>query len=137
VDGPVDCAYAPPGEYMKDHRHSHDHTVDFTGHRETQGIAFSRDLTEWVNLSDRTLGSGVLGRDSHVVRVEERAMGDALTARAPLRHLQDGLRGARLGVGYGHVQAARVVLAAAEAGIVPFYGMSHGGHDNRGRRGVR
>jgi hypothetical protein len=61
-----------PTRLMEYRRLGHDHPADFTGHRETQGIAVSRDLTEWVKVADPKLGSGVPGRDSHVVRDEAR-----------------------------------------------------------------
>ena len=42
------------------------------GHRETIGLAESRDLTAWTKVSDRAAGLGVPGRDPHVVRDEEK-----------------------------------------------------------------
>jgi hypothetical protein len=54
-----------PMEYRK---LGHGHPWVGTGHRETQGIAVSKDLTEWVKISDPRTGSGVPGRDAHVVR---------------------------------------------------------------------
>lgn len=56
-----------PMEYA---RLGHDHRFVWDGHRETQGIARSTDLTDWVKISDPQSGSGVPGRDSHVVRDE-------------------------------------------------------------------
>jgi len=46
----------------------HDFPWFWEGHRETQGIARSTDLTCWEKISDPHTGSGVPGRDSHVVR---------------------------------------------------------------------
>jgi hypothetical protein len=57
-----------PHRPMEYRRLGHRHPWVFKDHRETQGIAVSRDLTEWVKVSDQALGSGVPGRDSHVVR---------------------------------------------------------------------
>lgn len=59
-----------PHRPMEYRRLGHDHPWDHRGHRETQGIAVSKDLTEWVKVSDHRLGSGVPGRDAHVVRDE-------------------------------------------------------------------
>jgi hypothetical protein len=56
-----------PMEYRK---LGHSHPWVWQGHRETQGIARSTDLTDWVKISDPHAGSGVPGRDSHVVRDE-------------------------------------------------------------------
>lgn len=58
-----------PMEYRK---LGHKHPWVWQGHVETQGIARSTDLTDWVKISDPTQGSGVPGRDSHVVRDGER-----------------------------------------------------------------
>jgi hypothetical protein len=41
-----------------------------TGHRETQGLAVSEDLTDWVKTDDPQKGLSIPGRDSHVVRDE-------------------------------------------------------------------
>jgi hypothetical protein len=57
-----------PNRPMEYRRLGHRHPWVSLGHRETQGIATSRDLTEWVKVSDHAQGSGVPGRDSHVVR---------------------------------------------------------------------
>ena len=57
-----------PIEYA---RIGHSHPWVWEGHRETQGLARSTDLTDWVKISDPKTGSGVRGRDSHVVRDEE------------------------------------------------------------------
>ncbi len=54
-----------PMEYA---RLGHDHRFVWEGHRETQGLAMSRDLTEWIKVADPVKGLGVAGRDSHVVR---------------------------------------------------------------------
>jgi glycosyl hydrolase family 43 len=54
-----------PLEYRK---LGHGHPWVHEGHGETQGIARSTDLTDWVKISDPQNGSGVPGRDSHVVR---------------------------------------------------------------------
>ena len=43
------------------------HPANFSGHRETQGVAVSEDLTEWVKIADTEKGLGVRGRDSHVI----------------------------------------------------------------------
>ncbi len=59
-----------PHRPMEYRRLGHDHPWVCLGHRETQGIARSRDLTEWVKISDYHAGAGVPGRDSHVVRDE-------------------------------------------------------------------
>lgn len=56
-----------PLEYRK---LGHRHPWVSRGHLETQGVAVSPDLTEWVKVSDPAMGSGVPGRDSHVVRDE-------------------------------------------------------------------
>lgn len=57
-----------PLEYRK---LGHDHPWVQEGHRETQGIARSTDLTDWVKISHPHHGSGVPGRDSHVVRDDD------------------------------------------------------------------
>ena len=57
-----------PTRPMEYRRLGHDHPWVVQGHRETQGIACSTDLTDWVKISDQQHGSGVPGRDSHVVR---------------------------------------------------------------------
>ncbi len=59
-----------PHRPMEYRRLGHDHPWVHQGHRETQGIARSTDLTDWVKISDPHKGSGVPGRDSHVVRDE-------------------------------------------------------------------
>ena len=76
------CVKAPNGFYlfytgvvhpsrpMEYRRLGHSHPWVNQGHRETQGIARSTDLTDWVKISDPRAGSGVPGRDSHVVRDE-------------------------------------------------------------------
>jgi Glycosyl hydrolases family 32 N-terminal domain len=46
------------------------HPWVFQGHRETQGLAISEDLTDWVKVDDPQNGIAVPGRDSHVVRDE-------------------------------------------------------------------
>lgn len=53
-----------PLEYR---RLGHSHPWVFAGHVETQGIARATDLTDWVKISDPQHGSGVPGRDAHVV----------------------------------------------------------------------
>jgi len=57
-----------PMEYRK---LGHDHPWVGKGHVETQGIARSTDLTDWVKISDPYKGAGIPGRDSHVVYDEE------------------------------------------------------------------
>lgn len=44
--------------------------IIWEGHRETQGLAVSSDLTYWEKISDREKGLAIPGRDSHVVRDE-------------------------------------------------------------------
>ncbi|MBD3240568.1 MAG: family 43 glycosylhydrolase [Chitinivibrionales bacterium] len=56
-----------PHRPMEYRRLGHGHPWVFDGHRETQGIARSDDMTDWVKVSDPRTGSGVPGRDSHVV----------------------------------------------------------------------
>ncbi len=46
------------------------HPWVFQGHRETQGLATSEDLTDWVKCDDPQRGIGIPGRDSHIVRDE-------------------------------------------------------------------
>lgn len=46
------------------------HPWVFQGHRETQGMAVSEDLTDWVKCDDPIRGIGIPGRDSHVIRDE-------------------------------------------------------------------
>lgn len=58
-----------PMEYRKI---GHDHRFDWRGHRETQGLAVSTDLTDWTKVSDVASGLGIPGRDSHVVRDDAR-----------------------------------------------------------------
>jgi predicted GH43/DUF377 family glycosyl hydrolase len=55
---------------MSYQRIGHDHRFVWDGHRETQGLAVSKDLTEWVKIADAVKGVDVRGRDSHVVRDE-------------------------------------------------------------------
>lgn len=54
-----------PMEYRK---LGHDHPWVADGHRETQGLAISEDLTDWVKTGDPVNGLGIPGRDSFVVR---------------------------------------------------------------------
>lgn len=56
-----------PLEYR---RLGHDHPWVWPGHRETQGLAVSDDLTRWTKVADFKAGLGIPGRDSHVVRDE-------------------------------------------------------------------
>ncbi len=44
-----------------------DHKWIYEGHKETQGLAFSKDLSYWEKISDEKDGIGIPGRDSHVV----------------------------------------------------------------------
>jgi hypothetical protein len=60
-----------PSRPMEYRKLGHDHPWVHSGHRETQGLARSTDLTDWVKVSDKQKGLGVPGRDSHVVRDEE------------------------------------------------------------------
>jgi hypothetical protein len=60
-----------PHRPMSYQRIGHDHRFVWDGHRETQGLAVSQDLTEWVKVADPASGLDVRGRDSHVVRDEE------------------------------------------------------------------
>lgn len=57
-----------PMEYRK---LGHDHPWVSEGHRETQGMAVSSDLTDWEKISDPVHGLNVPGRDSHVVYDED------------------------------------------------------------------
>lgn len=57
-----------PNRPMEYRKLGHDHRFDWEGHRETQGLAVSQDLTNWVKVSGIANGLGVPGRDSHVVR---------------------------------------------------------------------
>lgn len=63
-----------PTRPMSYNKQGHDHPWVYEGHKETQGIAKSSDLTDWVKISDQRLGSGVPGRDSHVVYDEEQQL---------------------------------------------------------------
>jgi hypothetical protein len=54
-------------------RLGHRAPADFTGHRETIGLAVSDDLSSWEKVADREKGLAVPGRDPHVVRDEEHA----------------------------------------------------------------
>jgi len=48
-----------------------DHKWIYEGHKETQGLAVSDDLTDWVKIADTEQGLGIPGRDSHVVWNED------------------------------------------------------------------
>jgi hypothetical protein len=61
-----------PMRPMEYRRLGHLHPWVAQGHRETQGIAASRDLTEWVKISDPARGAEVPGRDAHVVHDDAR-----------------------------------------------------------------
>jgi hypothetical protein len=61
-----------PSRPMEYRKLGHSHPWVWQGHKETQGLAVSQDLTDWVKVSDPQGGSGVPGRDSHVVRDEQR-----------------------------------------------------------------
>ncbi|MDD2381609.1 MAG: family 43 glycosylhydrolase [Mariniphaga sp.] len=56
-----------PLEYRK---LGHDHPWVAEGHKETQGLAISDDLTDWVKTGNPETGLGIPGRDSYVVRDE-------------------------------------------------------------------
>ena len=60
-----------PTRPREDRRLGHSHPWVHQGHRETQGLAVSSDLTDWVKRCDFHQGLGIPGRDSHVVRDEE------------------------------------------------------------------
>lgn len=60
-----------PYRLMEYRRLGHDHPGKGDGHRETQGLAISTDLTDWVKVADPVKGLGVRGRDSNVVRDEK------------------------------------------------------------------
>ncbi|MGE5559014.1 MAG: family 43 glycosylhydrolase [Bacillota bacterium] len=59
-----------PSRPMEYRKLGHDHPWIHEGHRETQGLAVSEDLTDWVKVADTAAGLGIPGRDSHVVRDE-------------------------------------------------------------------
>lgn len=54
-----------PMEYRK---LGHAHPWNHIGHKETQGLAFSKDMTDWCKIADFGEGLKIPGRDSHVVR---------------------------------------------------------------------
>jgi len=56
-----------PVRLMSYERKGHDHSFVWDGHKETQGLAVSDDLTSWEKVADRERGLGIPGRDSHVV----------------------------------------------------------------------
>ncbi len=60
-----------PSRPMEYRKLGHKHPWVWQGHVETQGIARSDDMTDWLKISDPYKGSGVPGRDSHVVRDEQ------------------------------------------------------------------
>jgi hypothetical protein len=60
-----------PNRPMEYRKLGHGHPWNAEGHKETQGIARSTDLTDWVKISDPKKGAGIPGRDSHVVRDED------------------------------------------------------------------
>ncbi len=60
-----------PSRPMEYRKLGHDHPWVHKGHRETQGLAVSEDMTNWVKAADFHKGLGIPGRDSHVVRDEE------------------------------------------------------------------
>ena len=60
-----------PVRLMEYAKLGHDHPVLGKGHRQTQGLAISEDLTRWDKVADPVQGLGIPGRDSHVVRDEE------------------------------------------------------------------
>jgi hypothetical protein len=53
-----------PMEYKK---LGSDHPWVYPGHKETQGLAFSKDLTYWDKIADFEKGLGIPGRDSFVI----------------------------------------------------------------------
>jgi hypothetical protein len=53
-----------PLEYKK---LGHDHLWVYEGHKETQGLTVSKDLTYWDKISDFNKGIGIPGRDSFVM----------------------------------------------------------------------
>jgi hypothetical protein len=57
-----------PMEYRK---LGHDNPWVPKGHREAQGLAYSKDLTDWTKIADPATGLHVPGRDSFVARDEE------------------------------------------------------------------
>jgi hypothetical protein len=48
-----------------------DHKWIYEGHKETQGLAISEDLTDWVKVADVERGLDIRGRDSHAVWNED------------------------------------------------------------------
>lgn len=48
-----------------------DHVWIYEGHKETIGLAVSKDMTDWVKYADVENGLGIYGRDPHVVWNEE------------------------------------------------------------------
>jgi hypothetical protein len=59
-----------PSRPMEYRKLGHDHPWVHQGHRETQGLAVSDDMTDWTKVADFAKGIGIPGRDSHVVRDE-------------------------------------------------------------------
>ena len=57
-----------PMEYRK---LGHDHPWVYEGHKETQGLAVSKDLTAWEKIADFEKGLGIPGRDSFVTYYED------------------------------------------------------------------
>ncbi|MCC5928854.1 MAG: hypothetical protein JJU28_06380 [Cyclobacteriaceae bacterium] len=55
-----------PNRPMEYRKLGHDHPWVFEGHKETQGLAFSKDLSSWEKISDFNNGLGIPGRDSFV-----------------------------------------------------------------------
>lgn len=62
-----------PHRPMEYRRLGHRHPWVFDGHKETQGLAFSKDMTDWCKIADFTQGLNIPGRDSHVVRDDANA----------------------------------------------------------------
>ena len=56
-----------PNRPMEYRRLGHKHPWNSKGHKETQGLAVSEDLTDWVKVADPIKGLGVRGRDSNII----------------------------------------------------------------------
>lgn len=56
-----------PFRPMEYRRLGHAAPAVFEGHKETQGLAVSEDLTDWLKITDSEKGLGISGRDSNVV----------------------------------------------------------------------
>jgi hypothetical protein len=60
-----------PTRPMEYRRLGHDHPWVWEGHKETQGLAISKDLTSWEKISDFGKGLDIPGRDSFVTFDED------------------------------------------------------------------